>query len=68
MVGKGWAAQFSSHFCLTLLTKSIMEILSTKNSSLGLVPVSIIDVWDWSHGYIFDIWDQIMEVIIWSQA
>ena len=40
----------------------------TKNSSLGPVPISIIDVWDWSHGYIFDIWDQIMGVIIWSQA
>ena len=37
-----------------------------QNSSLGLVPVSIIDVWDQSQEYILYIWDQIMTVIIWS--
>ena len=30
-----------------------------KNVYLGLVPVSIIDVWDWTQGYIFYVWDQI---------
>ena len=47
---------------------SLGPVPDTQNSSLGLVPVSIIDVWDWSQGYIFEVWDQIISNGIWSQA
>ena len=39
---------------------SLGPVPDTQKSSLGLVPVSIIVVWDWSQGYIFDVWDQSM--------
>ena len=32
---------------------SLGPVPDTQNSSLGLVPVSIIDVWDWSQREIF---------------
>ena len=46
---------------------SLGPVPDAQNSSLGLVPVSIIDVWDWSQRGIFNFWDQINTVFIWSQ-